>query len=222
MMRTFVILFLGLFFLSANPAFSSEAIPSFPSETKVKWSFKDQEISSLIEMFAKESKTTFIVDPGVRGKISIFTAQPVTLDEAFDLLATALAQNGFAIVPREGRYVVMAARNAQRSSIPTLTEIKSVKPERYVTLLINLKHISALEANKNLRAFPSKDGEMTPIVDSNQLLVTDYISNLNRIAEMLKLLDQPVAPGAAKFAKTAKVNETAVTDEAAKSAKKVK
>lgn len=199
-----VLVFSGSLFLFAMPLEAAETIPTFPSGVKMKMNYKDQEITNIIETFARESKTTFVVDPGVRGRISIFAPEPVSLDEAFDLLGTALAQNGFTAVPREGRYVVMASRNAQRSSIPTLTEITSVKPERYVTMIVSLKHMSAMEANRNLRVLPSKDGEMTPLMDSNQLLITDYISNVNRIVELLKQLDQPVQPSTAKIVKEAK------------------
>ncbi len=201
-----VILF-GSVFLAAYSAIAAEVIPSFSSDVKIKVNFKDHEITNMIETFAKASQKTFIVDPGVRGRVSVFAPEPVSLDEAFDLMSTSLALNGYAIVEREGRYVVMASRNAQRSSIQTLTEIKSVKPERYVTLIITLKHLSAMEVNKYLRVLPSKDGEMTPLMDSNQLLITDYISNVNRIAEMLKTLDQPLAPGMEKIVKESKARE---------------
>lgn len=180
----------------------------FPVDVKMPLNFKDTEIVTLLENFAKLSQKTFVIDPAVRGRISLFTPAPVDLDEAFDLISTSLALNGYAVVEREGRYVVMASRNAQRSSIPTLTEITSLKPERYVTLIYSLKHMSASDANKRLRVLPSKDGEMMPLEETNQLVMTDYISNLNRIANLLKTLDQPVAPGVAKIVKEWKLQET--------------
>jgi type II secretory pathway component GspD/PulD (secretin) len=199
--RSFVVI-LALGLVASVASAVTLAAPSvFPQDVKMKVNFKDQEITSMIESFAKASQKTFVVDPGVRGKISVFASGEVGLDEAFDLLSTGLALNGFAIVEREGRYVVMASRNAQRSSIPTLTEITSVKPERYVTLIVNLKHISAEEANKRLRVLPSKDGEMTPYEPTNSLLITDYISNVNRIAELLKQMDQPISPAVAQIVK---------------------
>ncbi|CAN5423064.1 hypothetical protein BH10BDE1_BH10BDE1_28520 [soil metagenome] len=183
-------------------ALAASPTPSpFAQDVKMKVNFKDQEISSAIETFAKASQKTFVVDPGVRGRFSVFAPGEVGLDEAFDLLSTGLALNGFTVIERDGRYVVMASRNAQRSNIPTLTEITSVKPERYVSYVVQLKHISAEEVNKRLRVFPSKDGEMTPYEPTNTLIITDYITNVNRIAEMLKQLDQPVSPSVAMIVK---------------------
>ncbi len=190
-------------------ASAAESASPFPADVKMKLNYKDQEVTSMIEAFAKASQKTFVVDPGVRGRASVFAPTEVSLDEAFDLISTSLALNGYAVIEREGRYVVMASRNAQRSSIPTLTEITSVKPERYVTLLVTLKNIPVTEINKNLRVLPSKDGEMVPLVESNQLMITDYISNVDRIAKLLKILDQPMAPGMAKIIKEGKTRDAA-------------
>lgn len=184
-----------------------ETIPSFAKDVKMTLNQKDQEITTLIEAFAKASGATFVVDPGVRGRVSLFTPSPVSLDDAFDLLSTSLALNGYSIVPQEGKYVVMASRNAQRSSIPTLTEITSVKPERYVTLIMNLKYVAVSDVNKRLRVLPSKDGEMTPFEETNQLFITDYMSNVSRIAAIIKQIDQPVSPGLSKLIKDAKAKD---------------
>ncbi len=185
------------------------ATSPFPQDVKITLQHKDQEVTSMIETFAKASKKTFVVDPGVRGRVSVFAPEPVGLDEAFDLLSTSLALNGYAVIEHADRYVVMASRNAQRSSIPTLTEIKNVKPERYVTLIVTLKHIPVTEVNKNLRILPSKDGEMMPLIESNQLMITDYISNVNRIAGILRILDQPLPADMAKVVKEAKARDAA-------------
>jgi general secretion pathway protein D len=193
---------------------------TFDKSVKITLNHKDQEVGAMIESFAKASKKTFVVDPGVRGKVSVFAPEPVGLDEAFDLLSTSLALNGYAIIEHADRYVVMASRNAQRSSIPTLTEIKSVKPERYVTLIMTLNHIPVTEINKNLRILPSKDGEMMSLIESNQLLITDYISNVNRIAGIVKILDQPLPAGMTKVVKEGKARDAA--DRAAWQARQMK
>lgn len=210
-MKSKLLVVIGLVFFGTNNLASASATQTvspalpiaspFSQDVKMKLNFKDQEVTTMIESFAKASQKTFVVDPGVRGRFSVFAAGEVGLDEAFDLLSTGLALNGYSIVERQGRYVVMASRNAQRSSIPTLTEITSVKPERYVTLLVKLKHISVDDVNKRLRVLPSKDGEMTAYEPTNSLMITDYISNVNRIAELLKQLDQPVSAPVARIVK---------------------
>ena len=185
--------------------------PSFLSDVKMKMSFKNEEVTTIIEAFSKASKTTFVVDPGVRGRISVFTPNEVDLNEAFDLMSTSLALNGFAIVPREGRYVVMAARNASRSSIETMTDAAPSKPERYVTRIFSVKHLPVEELHRSMRILPSKDGEMTSLTKTNQIVVTDFISNVNRIGDILTSLDKPVSSDIAKLVKASEARPPKVS-----------
>ena len=88
--------------------------------------------------------------------------------------------------------VVMSTRNAQRSMIPVVTELPPTKPERLVSMIFKTKYISAEEINKRLRILPSKDGEMAPF-GTDRLFVTDWATNVNRIAKFIAELDQPGA-----------------------------
>lgn len=183
----------------------------FPADVKMKLNFKNHEITSMIETFAAASKTTFVVDPSVRGKVSVFAPEPVGLSEAFDLLSTSLALNGYAVLDRDGKFVVMSARNATRSSVPTITDITSTKPERMVTWIVTLNHMSAGAASNQLRTMVSKDGDLSTVFDTNQVIVTDFISAVARISDVVKNLDKPVSSTAAKFVKESKMQQSKVS-----------
>jgi general secretion pathway protein D len=156
------------------------------------FSFESAEITKIISIYAKASGKTFVVDPTVRGKISIYSPKPVSLEDAFALLSTSLAVNQFAIIQEGDTCVVMSSRNAQRSMIPVVSELPPIKPERMVSMIFRLKYLSAEEVNKRLRFLPSKDGELTPF-GTDRLFVTDWATNINRIALFLAELDQPGA-----------------------------
>lgn len=88
--------------------------------------------------------------------------------------------------------VVMSSRNIERSLIPTLTQLPPLNPERMVTMIFQLKYVSAEDINKRLRILPSRDGEMSPYSPGHKLIVTDWVSNIHRIASLIGELDQPV------------------------------
>ncbi len=188
-------MFRVLFFISTL-AFATSAIAA---ATTMKMNFKDMDVTTIIEEYSKNSGQKFIIDPGVRGKISIFIQEPVTTEEAFNHLSTALAINGFAISPRGDTMVVRSARNTQRDLIEVGTQLPAIKPEKMYTWVISLKNISADKINRDLRILQSKDGEMSPYPATNQLVITDWTPNLNRISEILKELDKPVDAKTAKF-----------------------
>lgn len=169
-----------------------------PSST-VKLNVKNEELLTIIEIYAKASGQKFVIDPSVRGKISILNQEPVTIEEAFNQISSALAINGFAISKQGDVMVIRSARNIQRDLVEVTTELPALKPERMVTWIATVKNIPATSVNRDLRIFPSKDGEMNLNVSGNQIIFTDYVSNLHRIAEILKEIDKPITATTAKF-----------------------
>lgn len=163
------------------------------SKTRLKFKFENQDLTQVIGVYAKASGQKIIVSPGVNGKATILSSGEVTLNEAFALLSSALATNGYAISEQGDTLVVMAARNIQRSLIPVLTEVPPLQPERMVTVVFNLKHTKAEDINKYLRIIPSKDGEMSPYEPTNKLIVCDWVSNIHKVAKLIAELDQAPA-----------------------------
>lgn len=181
--------------IRASDARSQDAVSE--GATKIPFSFQDAEVGDVVTAYAKASGATFVM-ASVRGKASIVAPGPVTLDQAFALMSTALAENGFAIVRQGGAYVVEHARDVQTSGHEVVAELPAPAPERMVTLIVELKHAQADEVTKQLlRVLPSKNGSMTPVPSSNRLVLTDFVSNLQRIRKVLDEIDQPPRKAAA-------------------------
>ena len=164
---------------------------------KIKMNFVNEEIPLIIEHYAKESGTRFIVDSTVRGKISILNQDKVTLEEAYNQLSEALAINGFAILKKEDYSIIRNARSVQRDGIDVyINEVPSLRPQRMATWVVTLKSVSARELQQNIgRLLNSSYGELQVYPEKNQLVVTDFTSSINRIAKMVLEMDK--APAAA-------------------------
>jgi len=174
------------------------------AQEKIKMYYNNEEITKIIEVYSKASGQKFIVDPGVRGKVSIFLQDAVTVEEAFNHLSSALALNGFAISKQGDTMVVKNARAIQRDLIEVSTQLPNLKPERMYTWVYTLKHVPASSVNRDLRIITSRDGEMSVNPSLNQLVITDWVSNLNRVADLLKEVDKPVDPAVAKLVEASK------------------
>ncbi len=186
------ILLTVLFALGLSTAFAAE---SPGAGGTINLNFDKIEIQELVKIYAKASGKRFIVGPAVQGSVSLFNPTPLSLEEAYHQLGTALALNGYAIIKKDDVLVVTSARNAQRDGIETTTELPALKPERLVTWIFKPKYVSVEEINKRLRVLPSRDGEITPFSPSNSLVVTDFVSNIHRIAAIVKELDRAEARG---------------------------
>lgn len=153
--------------------------------------YPNAEIADLVKAISQLTGKNFIIDPGVRGKISIVAPSQISVAEAYKAFLSALAINGFTVVPSGKFLKIKSARNAQRDSIETYSGQYYPNADVMITRIIHLKHISAEEVNKRLRILPSKDGEMTPYEPTNSVIISDYGANIERIMKIINELDRP-------------------------------
>ncbi|MFS4460274.1 type II secretion system secretin GspD [Bdellovibrio sp. HCB2-146] len=171
---------------------SAEDITSanFP-ETIESFDFPNVEITDLIKAIGELTGKNFIIDPGVRGKITITAPSKITVAEAYKAFLSALAINGFTIVPSGSFLKVKSARNAQRDNIETFSGAYYPNTDQMITRIIHLKHISAAQVNRDLRILPSKDGEMNIYEPTNSIIISDYGANIDRVMKIISQLDVP-------------------------------
>ncbi|HWU44992.1 MAG TPA: secretin N-terminal domain-containing protein [Bdellovibrio sp.] len=155
----------------------------------ISFSFQNEDLPKIIEAYSKAAGQKFVIDPGVRGKATILLPAKVTVEEAFNQLSSALAVNGYAISKQGDTMVVMSARNIQRSQLEVTTEPPALKPERMVVYMYSPKYLSAGQINRDLRILLSRDGELNVYEPKNQIIITDWTSNLNRVMDLMKKLD---------------------------------
>lgn len=152
--------------------------------------FKNADIQTVVDRIAVLTHKNFIIDPSVRGKITITNNQAVTVPQAYEAFLAALALNSFATSEMGSYTVIRPARNTQRDGIPTVVDQRPPNTYQMMTLIMTLKYQSVEEVSKNLRILPSKDGELTPDPHLNRIIITDFGTNLNRVWVLLKELDQ--------------------------------
>lgn len=163
---------------------------NFP-ETIDSFDFPNAEVQDIVKAISELTGKNFIVDPGVRGKITIIAPSKITVAEAYKAFLSALAINGYAIVPSGSFYKIRSARNAQRDGIETYSGNYYPSADQMVTKIFHLKHIQAEVVNRELRLLQSKDGEVSIYPPTNSLLISDYGSNIDRISRILAQLDVP-------------------------------
>ncbi|ASD64035.1 type II secretion system secretin GspD [Bdellovibrio bacteriovorus] len=163
---------------------------NFP-ETIESFDFPNVEISDIIRAISELTGKNFIIDPGVRGKITIIAPTKITVSEAYKAFLSALAINGFTVVPSGSFLKVKSARNAQRDNIETFSGAYYPNADQMITRIIHLKHISASQVNRDLRILPSKDGEMNIYEPTNSIIISDYGSNIDRVMKIISQLDVP-------------------------------
>ncbi len=163
---------------------------NFP-ETIESFDFPNADIADIVKAISELTGRNFILDPGVRGKITIIAPSKITVAEAYKMFLSALAIHGYAIVPSDGYYKIRPSRAAQRDSIETFSTSYYPNSDQMITKIIHLKYISAEEVNRQFRNITTKDGDINAYAPTNSLIISDYGSNIDRIVKIINQLDVP-------------------------------
>lgn len=153
---------------------------------------RDAEIQTLIDLVAQETGQNFIVDPRVRGRVSVVSGRPVSRDELYDLFLGVLKVYGFAAVPGEVATKIMPDVQAKQGEILNLFEHERVASDEIVTHVLMVEHISAAQLVPILRPLIPQGGHLAAAMESNALVISDSAANIHRIRALIQRIDQPV------------------------------
>src|SRR5690606_29523136 len=136
--------------------------------------FRDAEIDSVIGAFGHLLDRTFVIDPRVRGKMTLETPRPVSREQAYRLLQSALRSQGFAIVEADALTKVVPEADAKLQSGPVSAgRAPTVSGDQIVTQIFRLNYESATNLVPVLRPLISPNNTVVAYPNNNSLVVTD-------------------------------------------------
>jgi general secretion pathway protein D len=95
---------------------------------------KDADINALVESMSVLTGKNFIVDPRVKGRVTIISAKPMDEKELYEVFLAVLGVHGFAAVPSGNVIKIVPAAGAKQESIPTVDRREQgVEPDQIVT-----------------------------------------------------------------------------------------
>jgi len=160
-------------------------------EDKVSLNFVNADIQEVIKAISQISKKNFLVDPRVKGSINIVSATPVSSELAYDILLSALRLQGYAAVDSDGVTKILPESDA-KLYVDAVGK-HSGKGDKIVTKVFVLKNESATQMVNVVRPMIAPNNLVIAHASSNALVITDYVSNLRRIEQVIKAIDLPSA-----------------------------
>lgn len=165
-----------------------------PAESAtVTLSFNNADIESVASVVAKMTGQTILVDPQVKGTITLISNKPVTKAKALDSFSTALRTSGFALVETNGIYRVVTQADAKLVSTSVTTGKGKQEGDQIITRVFKLNYESANSLLPVLRPLVSPNNTINAYPGNNTIVVTDYASNIQRISELLDSIDAPTS-----------------------------
>jgi len=163
--------------------------PLLHAQEKGSLNFVDADIKSVIAAVGEYTSTTFIVDPRVKGTLSLVSENPLNKSQAFKLLASVLRLRGYSIVSGPGYSKVVPESDAKLQATPLQTN--SIRGDQIATQIFRLNYESANNLVAVLRPLISPNNTISANPGSNSLVITDYADNLLRLGKIISALDGP-------------------------------
>lgn len=152
--------------------------------------FNNVDINVFIKFISELTGKNFIVDQRVRGNVTIISPTKISVAEAYKVFESVLEVNGFSTVQAGEVTKILPSPEARTSDIPTRISTKPVKPQdQLVTQLIPLTYADADEIKRLFTPMVSKTSLIVAYDPTNTLIVTDVLSNIQRLIKILKEID---------------------------------
>ena len=149
---------------------------------------RDADIRAFAADMAKISNKTIVLDPRIKGNVTVISNQDLDAGEAYAVFLSVLRVHGYAAIESNGVVKVMPESGARQDASLNKEDIDSLSTE-----VIRLRQANARVIAPILKPLVNKQGHIAAYEPTNSLIIADYIGNLVRIKKVLSELDKDPA-----------------------------
>ncbi len=164
----------------------------FVNSAEYQPNFKNTEITEFINIVGKNLKRTIIVDPNVRGKISVRSYDLLTEEQYYQFFLNVLQVYDFAVVEMpNGILKVVRSKDAKSSNIPVV-ESTDLDGDEMITRVIPVYNVPVRELAPILRQLNDQTGGGNVVAHdpSNVMMITGRAAVVNRLVEIIERVDR--------------------------------
>ena len=180
---------LMLFLLSFVPPSTTWAAQAAANGSQTwKINIKNADLKEFVAQVAAITGKTFVVDPRVKGNVTVISSTPMDQDAVYALFLSVLRVHNFIAMPSGD--VIRITPNAQGKQTPgpdgSLTDMA---PEELVTRVISAQNVDSAELVKILRPLMAQYGHLAAVAEPNIVIVSDHANNIRRLMKIIEEID---------------------------------
>jgi general secretion pathway protein D len=163
------------------------------AQERVTLNFSNTEIDAVVRAIAQFTGKVFIVDPRVKGTLTLTIEQPLSPDQALAALSAALRMQGVVLVESGGvvRVVPEADAKLQGGAVQFGPPVGAARGDELVTQVFRLNYAAAASIVQVLRPLIAPNNTISAFPANNTIVVTDFAENIRRIARIIAAIDTP-------------------------------
>ncbi|MDI4632730.1 type II secretion system secretin GspD [Pelomonas sp. V22] len=173
----------------AKPAAAPKKGAAVKAATPVTLNFVNADIEAVTRAIGVMMGRQFIIDPRVKGTITVYSEQPLPVGDAYLNYLAALRGLGFTVVESGGLYKLVPEQDAKLQTGTVTVGETRVRGDQIITQIFKLQHENANNLLAALRPLISPNNMINVSPGNNSLVITDYAENLQRLAKIIAAMD---------------------------------
>jgi general secretion pathway protein D len=148
------------------------------------------EVTAVIQWLAEISRKRIVIDPRVKGKVTILANEPMTTPQAYEVFLAMLNVYGYAASEYNGVLRIYPASAAAATPSAVLKDFDKQPRGEQVVHVINVHNVSATKLAALLKPLVRVGGQLVAFPESNSLLMADQAGNIERLHKLVQQMDQ--------------------------------
>ena len=185
--------------LQIAPSPAPPTAPPVPAAQRGRFvvlNFDNADVETVIQAASEIIGFNYVLAPDVRGKVTVQTSGRIAQEEVFGVLLAILEVHGFTAVKSGNLYKIVRIEGARERAVPTIVgqvPDPGRTTDEIITQIVSLKYSAVADLGALLRPLISTRGTLIAHRETNVLIVTDTASNIQRLLDIVRLVDVQVA-----------------------------
>ncbi len=153
-----------------------------------KINIKNADLNEFVIQVAEITGKTFVVDPRIKGNVTVISSEPMDQDAVYALFLSVLRVHNWTAVPSGG--VIRIQQNATAKQSPGADgDLSGMPPEELVTRVVAAQNVESAELVKILRPLIPQYGHIAAVPEPNVVIISDHADNIMRLVQLVRQID---------------------------------
>ncbi|NPA52232.1 MAG: type II secretion system secretin GspD [Aquificae bacterium] len=159
----------------------------FKKTGKVTLNFEKIDIKLLTYFMGELADKNIILDPKIRGEVSLIFSKPISIQDAWAVFSSILKSKNYTMIDY-GSYIQIIPESASKKATPPFSK-DDAKEDKLITYVYELKHAEITHVLNVLKGLKSPRGTVLSYNPANTIIITDYATTIDVLKNVLSFID---------------------------------
>jgi len=144
----------------------------------------------LIKITSKIIDKNILLSQNIKGKVNFISNKPVDKDDILKILIYVLEEKGYTIIENSGILRVVRINDVSKYNVPVYRDTSNVTSAQMVTEIFLVENSNVDYISSKIRHLISKSAKLVTDKNSNSIVLTDFLSNINTVKKIIKIISE--------------------------------